>query len=448
MLSMKKQKVFATLAVVAMTVATVFSSGGIVAKADEANVTDKPLISTEFIGEGEVKALDDKDAEVIREDAGYTIGGEDLKVYFFSADPSEEAKIKINWDVDSIITKDNVVQIQIKAFIYKRDSSGNLQKYAIWTDGNPYFNDSGEAPDEIDLSSYREAADKEVYDGATYGCWSVRFLSDEGWCDCLFAFEGMDTFNYKDNASSDNDNDNTDAEDYVLDLSESNTPISSEDFANLLSENATKDVVIKSNNDVTFTFAKGSMSAVDGKDSYDFSTSIVKKYSDSMPGYVTEDSFVRQINYNYSGKLPAEASIRFKVGKQYAEKTLYYYLMNEDNTYTVVQTVVVDAEGYVTVKQDHCSSYILTKEELKTENSTEDNKETESTNTENNTETEPTNTENNTETEPASTDNGTTNNNTENKAPDTGDTVPACVYVAIIAVAFVAIMTAKRKSTV
>ena len=39
----------------------------------------------------------------------------------------------------------------------------------------------------------------------------------------------------------------------------------------LLKENESKDVVIKSNNNVTFTFEKGTMKGVEGKENYDFS---------------------------------------------------------------------------------------------------------------------------------------------------------------------------------
>ena len=85
---------------------------------------------------------------------------------------------------------------------------------------------------------------------------------------------------------------------------------------------------------------------------------------------MTSNNFVSQINYNYSGKLPAEASIRFYAGTQYSGKTLYYYLLNEDKTFAEVQSIIVDDLGYVTVKQDHCSSYLLTSEEPKIQDST------------------------------------------------------------------------------
>lgn len=62
--------------------------------------------------------------------------------------------------------------------------------------------------------------------------------------------------------------------------------------------------------------------------------------------------------------MPGEASITFNVGSELAGKTLYYYLYNADKTYKIVQSVVVAADGSVTVKQDHCSNYILTNAEL------------------------------------------------------------------------------------
>ena len=162
-------------------------------------------------------------------------------------------------------------------------------------------------------------------------------------------------------------------ENYTVDLGDSQT-ISADAFAEILAENATKDIIIKSNNDVTFTFAKGTMASVDGKTEYDFSTSINNTYADTMPYYITKDNFVSQITFNYSGKLPATAYIRFYAGTQYAGKTLYYSLMNEDKTFAEVQAVVVDADGYMTVKQDHCSSYVVTTTEPKSAGNTADSK--------------------------------------------------------------------------
>ena len=213
---------------------------------------------------------------------------------------------------------------------------------------------------------------------------------------------------------------------YTVDLGDSQT-ISADTFASILAENATKDVIIKSNNNVTFTFAKGTMASVDGKTEYDFSTSIVNAYADTMPSYITKNNFVSQINYNYSGKLPATANIRFYVGTEYAGQTLYYSLMNADNTFAEVQAVVVDADGYMTVKQDHCSSYVVTKTEPKLPSN-------------NDTKTDDGNTT-------VSTDKNASSANTTATSPKTGDMTPIAIYIVMAVAAMGVIVFVKRRKT-
>ena len=228
--------------------------------------------------------------------------------------------------------------------------------------------------------------------------------------------------------------DNKPSDTYTLDLSSDNAVVSSETFNTLLEENKTKDVVIKSNNDVTFTFAKGTMKPVEGKDSYDFSTTINSTYNTDLPSYVTSNNFVSQINYNYSGKLPAEASIRFYAGTQYSGKTLYYYLLNEDKTFAEVQSIVVDELGYITVKQDHCSSYLLTSEEPKVQdNSTEDN----------NTNDDETSASVEDKTSP-----DTSDNSTDKEAPATGDNSMMLLYLlaGMSAIGAIVVFSKRRKT--
>lgn len=175
------------------------------------------------------------------------------------------------------------------------------------------------------------------------------------------------TFLYVLDTDSSNTDVSTEEESYTIDISKTETSISADKFAELLTENATKAAVIKSNNNVTFTFAKGTMSAIEGVENYDFGTVITTDYAalSEIPTYVTQNNFVSKIHFNYSGKLPATASITFYAGTDKAGQTLYYYLCNADKSTTLIQSVVVDGNGYVTVKQDHCSDYILTTEELK-----------------------------------------------------------------------------------
>lgn len=225
---------------------------------------------------------------------------------------------------------------------------------------------------------------------------------------------------------------------YTVDLGDSQT-ISADTFASILAENATKDVIIKSNNNVTFTFAKGTMASVDGKTEYDFSTSIVNAYADTMPSYITKDNFVSQINYNYSGKLPATANIRFYVGTEYAGQTLYYSLMNADNTFAEVQAVVVDADGYMTVKQDHCSSYVVTKTEPKLP-SNDDTKTGDGNASASDNNTSSGNTT-------VSTDKNSSSANTTATSPKTGDMTPIAIYVVMAVAAMGVIVFVKKRKT-
>ena len=126
----------------------------------------------------------------------------------------------------------------------------------------------------------------------------------------------------------------------VVDVSDGSTTIKADEIRKIIEDNKVNDVVIKSNNDVTFTFAKGTMSDV------------------------TEDIFVSKIVYNYSGVLPATASIKLNVGKAYAGQTLYYSQLLDDGTIISMMSAVVDNDGYMTVEQDHCSTYLITKQQI------------------------------------------------------------------------------------
>ena len=158
----------------------------------------------------------------------------------------------------------------------------------------------------------------------------------------------------------------------VVDVSDGSTTIKADEIKKLIEDNKANNVVIKSNNDVTFTFAKGTMSEVSQVEIYDFSTAITSdiKEAGDMPEDVTEDIFVSKIVYNYSGMLPARASIRLNVGKAYAGQTLYYSQLLDDGTIISMMSAIVDNDGYMTVEQDHCSTYLITRQQL-TGNSTE-----------------------------------------------------------------------------
>lgn len=267
----------------------------------------------------------------------------------------------------------------------------------------------------------KPVVDVKMADGVTD--WTVSVTTEDN----TFHINAVKK-NSESNENGNTTNNESASDKYITDLSKADSQIVSADtFAAILAENATKDVVIKSNNNVTFTFAKGTMSSVDGKTEYDFSTSINRTYADTMPSYITKDNFVSQINFNYSGKLPATANIRFYAGTEYAGQTLYYSLMNADNTFAEVQTAVVDADGYMTVKQDHCSSYVVTKTEPKLPSN-------------NDTKTDDGNTT-------VSTDKNASSANTTATSPKTGDMTPIAIYVVIAVAAMGVIVFVKRRKT-
>lgn len=162
-------------------------------------------------------------------------------------------------------------------------------------------------------------------------------------------------------SAPDQDSNNT-----IVDVSDGSTTIKVDEIRKIIEDNKTNDVIIKSNNDVTFTFAKGTMSEVSQVAIYDFSTAITSdiKEAGNIPAAVTDDIFVSKIVYNYSGALPAKASIKLNVGKAYAGQTLYYSQLLDDGTIISMMSAVVDNDGYMTVEQDHCSTYLITKQKL------------------------------------------------------------------------------------
>lgn len=164
----------------------------------------------------------------------------------------------------------------------------------------------------------------------------------------------------------DTGNDNTITKDTVIDVSDGKSAIQADTMKNLIADNQKNDVVIKTNNDITFTFAKGTMTETAGAGAYDFSTAVTSdiKEAGTLPEEVTENIFVSKIVYNYSGQLPATASIRLNVGNAYAWETLYYSRLLEDGTIINMMSAVVDKDGYMTVEQNHCSTYLITKQQL------------------------------------------------------------------------------------
>lgn len=390
---MRKMKL---LAGIVLSVITVFTSVGAI-RAEEGTVTDEPKIKVDIETEAEERQISEEYFEALRQYLNWDYG-----VNGVSVQTSDTLSFTFDLEASGLVEKDiSELWLCVVPPCY-RDLDGKLKVIeerwdlgaihvagAHWNEpkwyqhfiNSIYINDKNtyilKNTEMYVLSVYFADKSREdhLFIPANYKEYQGDLSQSEWFGSSYYVdiwkgrYGDVEFSNIHLTEKTDVD-DNKPSDTYTLDLSSDNAVISSETFNTLLEENKIKDVVIKSNNDVTFTFAKGTMKPVEGKDSYDFSTTVNSTYSTDLPSYVTSNNFVSQINYNYSGKLPAEASIRFYAGTQYSGKTLYYYLLNEDKTFAEVQSIVVDASGYVTVKQDHCSSYLLTSEEPKIQDST------------------------------------------------------------------------------
>ena len=214
--------------------------------------------------------------------------------------------------------------------------------------------------------------------------------------------------------------------------------VTKEDFDILLTENQSQDVVIKSNDGILFTFKKGTMAKVDGITDYDFSVVVTREYKNikDLPKSVSDKDFIVKIDYKYSGKLPAEAFINIPIGKEYAGKTVYYSELSKDGTVSLLQSAIADKNGNITVKQSHCSSYLITLNEISENGGSEENGSSDNTSEENSTD----KPSDNNETAPDE-NNGVNESENTPKTGDGGLTVTAVLFGISVA----ALWTCARK---
>lgn len=146
----------------------------------------------------------------------------------------------------------------------------------------------------------------------------------------------------------------------VYNLTETRTAFSQTTMNRLMARNSTSDVVLKGEN-VTFTFPKGTMKAVPGQTIYDFGVSFPDPATEQEIVGLAGTADVVVVRYRYSGQLPARAEIKIRVGDALAGKTVYYYYFNsETKKLELQQSAVADQNGWITVYQEHCSSYVVT----------------------------------------------------------------------------------------
>ena len=167
-------------------------------------------------------------------------------------------------------------------------------------------------------------------------------------------------------AAKDDKNNDVKKDEEVIEIPSDDKTVEAGDFNEIINKNQESDVIINSNNDISFKFEKGTMNQIDGVDKYDFTTEVVKEVENAgkLPAGVTSENFIQKIDFAYSGQLPAKAEIKIPVGTQYAGRTLYYSRLYDDGTIENIMSAAVDENGVITVEQDHCSVYLLTTTKL------------------------------------------------------------------------------------
>lgn len=342
----------------------------VTSKAD--TVTDKEAVKIKYSNSvGKVYLSEEENLAVSRvflETLGMEISDKTTLAKYADVEIIDDnTTFSIDYD-NSSIAKENMGETYILTYNWFKDSEGKIDAYKCFVGPDRPMQYEWYSVDceKVDENVHKIKA--KTYHGLMVIATPYNNDNSVHWTYAITksAYEKNEVFDFLTEDEIEDDSNNVETDSYEVKLSSDNTSVSAEKFNAILTENATKDVVIKNADGVTFTFAKGTMKAVDGKTEYDFGTSVIADYSKAteLSTEVTKDNFVLQIDYNYSGQLPAKASITFNVGSELAGKTLYYYLYNTDKTYKIVQSVVVADDGSVTVKQDHCSTYVLTSAEL------------------------------------------------------------------------------------
>lgn len=146
----------------------------------------------------------------------------------------------------------------------------------------------------------------------------------------------------------------------TVDLTKGSSILSGEQMDRLIEENKDKPITLHGNG-YSITFPTGSLQSGAGNRDYDLGLSFNTGESYGVIKALSGDCFVLMLDYNHSGELPGEAQIRVYAGTQYAGQTLHYYYYNpQTGKLEFMQSVTADKDGYVTVRQSRCSSYVFT----------------------------------------------------------------------------------------
>ncbi len=153
----------------------------------------------------------------------------------------------------------------------------------------------------------------------------------------------------------------------TVDLTKGSTILSAKQMAALLLLNEAKPVVLYGDG-YSVTFPKGALQqGAEGQD-YDFGLRFNEGLHYRTIHTLAGQDFFLMLEFNHDGALPGAAEISIYAGKEHAGKKLHYFYYNPaDGQLEYVQAATVDGQGYVTVKQSRCSSYLLALDEKKGE---------------------------------------------------------------------------------
>ena len=143
----------------------------------------------------------------------------------------------------------------------------------------------------------------------------------------------------------------------AVDLTAGSSLLSEEQLDALRASNATKPVVF-SGDGYSITYPAGALQDWTGTLNLGIRFNSGAGYGAIVTAAGSE--FVLMLEFLHSGALPGEAQITIYVGVEYAGQTMRYLYYNPGTgLLEPVALAVVDASGFITVSQDHCSSYAV-----------------------------------------------------------------------------------------
>lgn len=142
----------------------------------------------------------------------------------------------------------------------------------------------------------------------------------------------------------------------------SNSVVSKDVFNNIKGQDKT---ITFNGNNVTWTFNGKDITSAATSD-IDLSLKAVSadlknKEAAKVKAVTGKDANIVPFSFKYDGPLPGNATVKVFIGKDWANKKVSvcrYY--SDKNTYEVVTTATIDANGYLTYTTNHCSDYFVT----------------------------------------------------------------------------------------